>query len=391
MKMFFKNILSGVVAATLASSLWSCSAESPFDNDEDTGTVYLHTIVSNLTTRAIDGYTDQQLSDKCVVYITRLNGDAATAENPDGLVYRKVGLDNVDSNIILKAGHYVAEAWTGDSVPASYNCKFFRGYTPFDVSKGSITSVNLPCKIQNVIVSFNPQSSALSYMNDDYTITVHNDTVDLVLDKNHLKGYFMVPDDPNADESLTFTVAGSRKEDNRAFTAQGNISDVKRAWEYTIQLDYAPPATDLGGASFFEITIDEGQVGGENETPLKPTDPVISGVGFDLKDQWDFSNTDNIPDDLGVMICSVGKGLNDLEVSFGSTSFNLLTPESDWTEAGIVWIAPEFVSSTNVSTAFLLFKKSFFLNLSPDSDHEISIMAKDPSGKSTTTSLKIKR
>lgn len=394
MKSLFKNILNGVVASALASSLWSCSAESPFDNDEGTGTVYLHTMVSNVTTRAVEGYTDDQLSQKCVVYITRLNGDAATAENPDGLVYRKVGLENVDNNIILRTGHYVAEAWTGDSVPASYDRKFFRGYAPFDVSKGSITSVNLPCKIQNVVVSFNPQSSALGYMNDDYTITVHNAGVDLVLDKDHLKGYFMIPDVPDAAESLSFTVVGSRKEDNKPFTAEGNIPDVKRAWEYTIQLDYAPSSSNLGGVSFFDITINEGQVGGDKETPLMPTEPVISGVGFDLSKQWDFSNADNIPDDLGIMICSVGNGLNNLEVSYGSDSnaksFSLSTPQSDWNAAGIEWIKPEYVSTTNVSTAFLLFKKSFFLTF-PQGEHVISITATDPSGKSTPTSLKFKR
>ncbi len=390
MKRNIKNILTGVVGASLAAGLWSCAAETPFQ-DEGTGTVHLHTMVSNITTRAVAGYTDQELRDKCVVYITRANGASATETNKDGLVYRKKGLDNVDENIILKTGHYIAEAWTGDSVPASYDKKFFRAYTPFDVAKGSITSVSLPCKIQNVIVSFNSASSALKYMNDDYAITIHNGSENLVLNKDNLKGYFMIPDDPDAQESLSYTVTGTRKEDNKAFTKTGTIENVKRAWEYTLSFEYNPPTADFGSVHFFNIDIAGEGVGGEQEQPLVSTDPTITGVGYSLTDQLDFTDDNNIPDDIGVMICAVGDGLNAMSLTSGSNSFDLNTVTATWEEAGIEWMAPTFDASTKVSTAYLLFKKKFILSLTDNTEHVIKITVTDKSNKTTTTDLRIKR
>lgn len=390
MKRNIKNILTGVVGASLAAGLWSCAAETPFQ-DEGTGTVHLHTMVSNITTRAVTGYTDQELKDKCVVYITRANGDAATESNKDGLVYRKKGLDNVDENIILKTGHYIAEAWTGDSVPVSYDKKFFRAYSPFDVTKGSITSVSLPCKIQNVIVSFNPESSALEYMNDDYSITIHNESANLVLDKDHLKGYFMIPDVEDAEESLTYTVTGTRKDDGKTFVKTGIIEDVKRAWEYTLSFEYNPPTADFGSIHFFNIDIEGEGVGGEEEKPLVATDPTITGVGYNITDQWDFTDDNNIPDDIGVMICAVGDGLSKMSVTSGTNSFDLNTAAATWKEAGIEWIAPTYDASTKVSTAYLLFKKKFILSLADNTEHVITISVTDKSNKTTTTNLKIKR
>lgn len=185
-----RNILSGVVASALAAGLWSCASENPFDT-EGSGTVKLHTVINTITTRA-DGDntisdTEQALRDKCVVYIS----------SPKGLIYKKKGLDNVDESLTLKAGSYVAEAWSGDSVTASFDKMFFRAYYPFTVSNGNTTNVVLNCKIQNVVASVNASTIDPNVLKDDYQITIKNSRDKLVFNKENAssaRGYFMMPD-----------------------------------------------------------------------------------------------------------------------------------------------------------------------------------------------------
>ena len=94
-------------------------------------------INSNVTasvTRA--AMSEQELRDNCVVYIS----------NSKGLIFREKGLNNLPEQITLKLGHYIAEAWTGDSVPASYDSKFYRCYEPFDLVEG-VNDLTLNCKM----------------------------------------------------------------------------------------------------------------------------------------------------------------------------------------------------------------------------------------------------
>ncbi|MDE6023550.1 MAG: DUF4493 domain-containing protein, partial [Muribaculaceae bacterium] len=114
MKKLISNILSGVVTLTAVNGLSGCTSESPFDSEGGEGIVQLRTVVNSITTRADED--SDPLSDNCVVYIS----------SSKGLIYKKVGLKNVDTQITLKEGHYVAEAWTGDSVGAAFDKKFYR-------------------------------------------------------------------------------------------------------------------------------------------------------------------------------------------------------------------------------------------------------------------------
>ncbi|MDE6341999.1 MAG: DUF4493 domain-containing protein, partial [Muribaculaceae bacterium] len=125
----------------------------------------LHTVVNSITTRAIDSSEETALRENCVVYISEQN---------KGLVYKEKGLDNVKDQISLKAGEYVAEAWSGDSVSASFSSKFYRGYETFSVTKGSTSSVVLNCRIRNVVASINTSTIDPNLMQDDYVITIKN-------------------------------------------------------------------------------------------------------------------------------------------------------------------------------------------------------------------------
>lgn len=399
MKKYISNSLSGVVAAALAAGLWSCSAENPFDTD-GTGTVHLRTVVNAITTRAEDDADvadrEQSLRDNCVVYIS----------NSKGLIYRAKGLDNVDESITLKSGHYVAEAWSGDSVTASFDKMFFRGYQPFDVSKGDNTNVVVNCKIMNVVASINTATINPDLMRDDYTITIKNSRGELVFDKNNAgntRGYFMMP---SWDSNLQYVVKGTRR-DGDPFEKSGVIENVQSAHQYILNFEYNPDFSGSDdpekGAVFVQIVIKD-EIIAENQTVTVPGAPTLSGEEFRLDKQQDFTSDADIPEELLVKVCAFGNGYRAVTVSSESLLDMGLLKELNFVgldssiktqcdNAGISLVGPDYKEYTNVSTAYLRLSKDFIRNLSADkeSEHIFDISVNDKNGQTSTAQLRIAR
>lgn len=396
MKSNISNIMKGVVGAMSALMLLGCSAENPFDTDGQ-GIVKLRTVVNSITTRA-DGdeaSNSQALSDNCIVYIS----------GEKGLVYKKQGLNNVDTQITLKSGQYVAEAWTGDSVTASFDKKFYRGYQPFEVTSGSLSNVVLNCKIRNVVASVNTATINPNLMKDDYKIIIKNSGVDgeLVFTKENAesaKGYFMMP---KGDTALEYMIEGTRK-DGKPFSKSGKIENVESAHHYILNFEYNPNGgSDTGaGAVFIKITIKDEDLG-ENDSVDIYAKPTVAGVDFDIDKQRNYIDAANIPDWTRVQVCAFG-GLDEIVIStdayallgFSDRSFNVLKldtqEETDFKNAGLTWLS-SLNEKTNVVTAYVEFKKTMLEKLPTDSktEYTISITAKDNAGKITTKSLRIVR
>lgn len=399
MKTNISNIMKGVAGLLTSCLLWGCTSEAPFDTDGQ-GIVRLRTVVNSITTRA-EGETtseSQALSDKCVVYISRKNGNSN-----DGLVYKKVGLDNVDSQITLKSGNYVAEAWTGDSVTASFDKKFYRGYQPFEVTAGSSNNVVLNCKIRNVVASINTSTIDSNLMKDDYKITIKNSGKDgsLVFTKDNAdsaKGYFMMP---NGDTTLEYLIEGTRT-DGKTFTKSGKIENVESAHHYILNFAYNPEiGTETeSGAVLIKITVKDEILESSGNTDVQ-TKPTITGVEFDIDKQLNYIDPANIPNKTSVQVCAF-VGLDDIVITTESytalglptNSFNILKLDTSVEEtchnAGLTWSKSE---KNGVETAFVQFDKTMLEKLSTEAttEYTIEIKAKDTSGRETTKSLRIVR
>lgn len=403
MKRFISNILTGVVGVASAACLWSCSDESPFDAD-GVGTVHLRTVVNSITTRAEDDADaadrDEYLRQNCVVYIS---GD-------EGLVYKEKGLDNVSPAIPLKTGHYVAEAWSGDSVTASFDKMFFRGYQPFDVTKGSESNVVVNCQIRNVVVSVNTASINTELI-QDYNIKVRNTRGDLEFDTSNAgtdRGYFMMP---NGDSNLEYDIEVVRI-DGQTFTKSGKIENVQSAHHYILNFTYDNMGSTGGSAGyvFFEIKIKDENL--SNSVVTVPSAPTVSGVDFDADKQLVALTDESIPDELALKICGFGDGLDEIMIDPGSNfafnddastyqkslvkGINILKAQSDnpdnYHHAGITWVNPKYNATTNVSTAYLKFSKDFISHLSArDTEHVINVKVTDVSGRTTVKPIRIAR
>lgn len=401
METTFKNILNGVVGVSIALGLGSCAAESPFENVEEPGGVRLHTVISNVTTRAISNDYAQQLRKNRMVYISRTNG-----ENP-GLVYKHRGLDDIENVIVLKPGNYAAEAWAGDSVAASLSSKFFRGYQLFEVSSGAVTHVSINCPIKNTLVVIEKVSllegKISELMEDDFTITVSNKHDNVVFNKENLQetGYFMLSDaDYNSETQhyeLSYKLEGTRKVGKKHFTISGIIPDVKSGYRYSIKFGFDenykdPDLEPTGASSPITIEIDEKEASSE-ETSVYPSEPTITWVTEGTQDALDFRSETEIPEELALMVCAVGEGFNSINMTGSSPnafSIAFLTDDgmANAKTIGIDFVASSYTESTNTSTSFILFKKSFFQKLTAGNT-SIIITAQDKSGKETKKEITI--
>lgn len=260
----------------------SCSMEEPFKAGGE-GTLRLNTEIRGDVTKtraAVEGETLTELRNNCVVYI----------ENSRGIVRRYKGLDNINDAIKLQVGDYVAEAWSGDSVSASFDKKFYRAYEKFTINEGE-NSMTLHCNIANVLVSVDPASLDVNLK--DMKVTFSHSRGELVFDETMIreetKGYFMMP---NADKDLSYKVEGTTQ-DGGSYSKTGKIENVQRAHEYSMLISEDAPTITEGGAlirlEIMDIPVIE-------ESVEIFMGPAVAGVGYDIERQVvsvekDFSDT----------------------------------------------------------------------------------------------------
>lgn len=252
--------------------LGSCVSDDPFGEGE--GQLRMKMVLNQTLTRSGDNVTDQSLADNATIYIS----------GSKGLLYKYKGTSELPASLSLKSGSYVAEAWAGDSVSASFDKKFYRGYQPFDIKTAETTDVVLNCKIANVVSSIAP-AQEFSDAVKSYKVTVGHTyaTLDFTDENKDSHAYFMMPYDKDAgtyESALAYTIIGEMS-DGTPFEKKGTIEGVQRAHEYVINLAYTPYQADPYGGSFITVTIDDHELVVDDKVEISGA-PVITGVGFNL-------------------------------------------------------------------------------------------------------------
>ncbi|MDE6007460.1 MAG: PCMD domain-containing protein [Muribaculaceae bacterium] len=281
MNNFIKYITYVAVAVSGAAMIQSCAMEAPFDGEGE-GTLTINAVMNGETiaSRSVPD-NNAYLRENCVVYI----------ENARGLMRKYKGLDNIPQDIILSSGSYVCNAWSGDSVGASFSSKFYRGQENFEIARDQRTSLSMKCNIANVVTSVDPES--LNVGLSDLKVNFAMSAGSLDFDENNIsgaKGYFMTPSpetkSKNADKyaektRLTVTIKGTQ-EDGSAYNKVYVVNDVQRAHEYNVLITKEERPFSEGGAlislSIKDIPIIE-------DTITVFPGPQVSGLGFDIEDQ----------------------------------------------------------------------------------------------------------
>lgn len=386
MKKIMKYSYILALGAAMAAGLQSCATEEPF-NATGEGDLRIRAKVSSALTRAItDESTDiNSLSEKCVVYIS----------SEKGLIRKYEGLHNVPDKITLKTGHYVAEAWTGDSVTASFDKKFYRGYQPFDMQAGD-NEVTVTCKIANVVVSVNENSLnvGLKHLN----VKVWNTRGDLSFTEDNIdkKGYFMMP---NSDTDLNYLVEGEDLS-GKLISKEGKIENVQRAYEYVLSLR-AEGAEPIWGGTYFDVVIEKIPV--VEEVIEIYGRPAVSGVGFSLDSQ--VTGAQGAFDEkivyvrgfYGIDRLTMKAIANEEQLAPIFSEVGLLNCEESvktrLNNAGIRWDVKDCMDEARelpYTEYYITFGKDF-LNSLPvaDSEYAIEISATDGQGKENKATLRI--
>lgn len=269
-----RNILYSLALLAIGSvAMTGCSDDPRYNlGDEGEGRVILRTAInSDVKVKSRTPQENAELAAKTIVWIS----------NSKGVVRKYNGIDEIPvGGFPLLTGNYVAEAWAGDSVPASFTDRWFKGREEFTVEKGTTKQVEIVCKIANSVVSV-AFDDAVAEVLDDYKLEVGHKAGTLEFNADNVadaKGYYMMP---SFDPDLHYTLTGVKKADGQTYSITGSIAAAKPATEYRIRVRHDGSVSAPLGGAFFEIVVEETPVEVEDRFEITSA-PVITGIGFDL-------------------------------------------------------------------------------------------------------------
>lgn len=181
----------------------------------------------------------------------------------------------------LMTGHYLAEAWAGDSVSASFDKKYFKAAEAFDITDGNTTNIALNCKIANVAASVEFSDEVLALLTD-YTLELGHSRGHLTFTESNIDSiaYFMMPSN---DHDISWTLTGKKVyEGMTTLTVTNTIENVKPGFQYVFKISCASNYGDaeIGGARI-KIKVDEQEILESKELSVN-AGPIIQGYKFDI-------------------------------------------------------------------------------------------------------------
>lgn len=371
------------IAATLLISLGMASCSDAWNTDEvaGEGTLSINTIVRGDVKVQSRAATGEDLADKLLIQIS----------NDKGVVRQYKGAADVPASIGLLSGSYTVNGWTGDSVPASFEDRYFKGSTAFSIAAGKSTSVDLVCKIANVVTSVNFDDNVAEVLSD-YSVTIGHVAGSLTFEGDDTrKGYFMMN---SRATDLEYTLTGT-KLDGETLVKKGVIPNVKSATEYVLHITYTSQDQEIGGG-FFDIYVEDEPLGDNHDVVIAMA-PSISGLGFNIK-----NTLVREPEAVGRISLFVaassaltsvvldGDYLDDYIEPRGS-DFDLMAISDDIREQmnnkGINFIYTYYPEDDNSSMKINF--ESVMTDALPDGYYEFTVTATDENGKTSTGILKL--
>lgn len=382
------KILSGVALLAAGAVFTGCSDDLGFDRSGE-GRIYLHTKVS----------TDVKVVSRAAAENAEL-ASAATIwiSSEKGVVRKYSGIDEVPTDgIQLVSGHYVAEAWTGDSVAASFDTRWFKGREEFDITNNSVTQVELVCQIANSVVSLS-YDDAVAEVLSDCSFEVGHNGGKLTFDEStpaDAKGYFMMS---SYDKDLNYTLTATRTDGKGTYTCSGVIKDAKPTTEYRIRVKHDGTVVNPIGGALITIEVDETPLEEINDIYELTSAPVTTGIGFDISKPVVGSEGKVEGKSLWVAATSA---MTDVEVScpaFGTMFgldgndfeiFNIQDAEKAiLNNAGVTWQIFNH-EDTGFQEVKLVFSDAA-MGRFPKGDNVVTIKAVDNSGRSSITEMTVK-
>lgn len=350
------------------------------------------TVNSDVVVKTRAGETNDELAAATRIWISNGSGAVAKFNSINEVPY---------GGLTLLSGNYVAEAWAGDSVSASWDSRYFYGRQPFDISKGSTTQINIECKIANTLVSVEYEPKIAELLSDvtmevghDPATGTRNGTLTFDADTpESAKAYFMTN---SRSKDLLYTLKGTLISTGKAFEYSGRLENVERATEYHLIVKHNDQAEEQVGGAWITIEVDTSEVEVEDSFEITAP-PAISGIGFDLSTP--------VAGTLGELPrrslwIAAAADLESVELkspafltieNLGGDDFELFGM-SDHIRSIVEGAGINYVVSRHEDTGFAEVKVNFepeFLNSLPEGTYPITVTATDINGRMAVATLTV--
>ena len=223
-----------------------------------------------------------------------------------------------EDGILMPVGDkYSTLVVAGDSVPASFESKYYKGTQTFGVAKGQTTTVEVNCNIVNTLVKIEYSDEWENLLEEaKVTVSVDGGSLEYLMSEETKTGYFIAPENNPVIKCL---FSGKTKI-GTDFSYENVIESVKEATLYTVT--YSPsegePVPGNYGGGFFELTVDETPLHTESATVMVHQRPVISAT--DGSENIDFASD---------MFVATGAELLPVFTFSGSTALKSVVVESE--------------------------------------------------------------
>lgn len=380
-----KSVIIIASAALLAMGMNSCQSEE-FIAGEGEGTIYLSTAI-NTDVKVTSRASVEELAESAMIWIS----------NSKGVVRQYGAASEVPSEgVRLLADSYVAEAWAGDSVPASFTDRYFKGAQSFTIGNGDRKAVEIVCKIANTVVTV-AYAEGIDEIISDYTFTIGHSQGSLDFDgRDERKGYFMMN---SRDKDLKWTLRATVNATGETYTRTGVISGCQAATQYNVKISGDGKVDPLGGA-YLTVSVDETEIEVEDVIEIVGA-PEIRGLNFSLDSAvrgsygeigrhslWITTSTPRITS--LILESEYFSGKYGLET--GETDFDMLMLPEGGIKAALARAGINYVVTTDAERDLMAIKLNFedeFLNSLPDGEYSFKIKATDASGKTAQAELKV--
>lgn len=379
-----KILISALAGAIALTGLQGCSSDEPIITDGE-ATIFLSTALhGDFKTRPFSRATsDEELLENCIVWIS----------GSEGVVRKYNGAADIpDGAIKLLSGSYVAEAWAGDSVPASFDARYFKGREEFTLSRGDKKSIAIDCHIANVgvTVAYDP---TIDEVLSDYVFTVGHSQGSLdFVGPTDARGYFMMN---SRDKDLKWTLRGTLN-DGSEYTREGVITGAESGYSYAFSFKCTHTEDEIGGA-YITIEVDESMLESE-DVVVMTTAPTVRGFNFDINstlrgEQGSIGRTSlwiNASGTIESVI--IASDYFTTLAGIDGPDFDLLRMTDDALrdairQHGIIY-SQEYLPDSDVSTFKITFEDRFMRAL-PDGDYQFKVDVTDSNGKTGTGTLKV--
>lgn len=284
-----KYILSvGTIGLMLIAT--ACTKDPGIDKDEMGSVAFMldfngkQISLSGNSTKSDAQYNPLEVSTMWIYSVT----SDGVGETTDNLIRKYKPANSVPSNLYLAAGKYKVVVDAGDLNEATFTNKHYAGETTFDVVAQETRPVTITCKITNIAVRVEFESTIrekfdLGYeayvcASDDYSQTdAENGTVPTLHYDTDTTGFFILPDGVN-NLSWGFLGESSDPAINKNNSKTGTIELPESGKQYTLKFKYSKTPD---GYLTVIVKVQE-YVDAFDDSFLFSPEPTVMGDGFNI-------------------------------------------------------------------------------------------------------------